>query len=220
MRGRITSFAAVTAALLVSTSSPPQAFADPAQATTSDAWDISQGASNHVSLDGTAFGAPTNAFGGTTNAGTTDQFIFADDPVVQDLEWQTAAPTLIQQIGVFLQHDGSDVNNRRALNLTVGAKVLPTDAFTNILFVQLSANSFGAQYGGGQFGASPTEFHSILPVDTLLPGAQYFRASFVPFGGTFFPGVRVLELDGIVPEPTGLALLALPALALVRRRRA
>jgi len=205
---------------------------DPPSASTSDAWngatitDHTPGGVANPWLIDTAFG-DTTLFG----QDPVDYFVFDNTPTTQFVEWQIDEPSTIASVGVFLQHDGSDFDNRRALDVTILAKVNPGDTFTPILTQALSDPVENGSYGGGQFGSSNVDYFSILDVDDFIADARFFRAEFTPntvgassHTGGRNTGVRVLELDGYpVPEPGTTALLLCAAITLLgfawRRRR-
>lgn len=204
---------------------------NPPQASTTDVWNGAT-ITNHSPLHTDHPFSIDNVLGGTSFEGDTPirNIIFDDLAATpQFLEWEIAEPVTIAQVGVFLKHDGSDFDNRRALDVTILAKAAPADSFAAILSQSLSDPVSGDTYGGGQFGTSVVEYFSILDVDSSVPNARFFRAEFTPntvgVSGDGPPnvGVRVLELDGHpIPEPSTLVLLSVGAVGLlvyaVRRR--
>ncbi len=193
---------------------------DPPQASTVDVWNGAT-ITDHSPVGTTYPFSIDNVLGGVSFAGQTPirNCIFQNSASTpQFLEWEISEPTTIARVGVFLQHDSSDVDKRRALDVTILAKANPADTFTPILTQALSDPVAGDSYGGGQFGTSNVDYSSVLDVNGFVADARFFRAEFTPntVGASGSVGVRVLELDGHpVPEPGSMALLVCGAFTLL-----
>jgi hypothetical protein len=178
-----------------------------------DLWDTSQG-STVVTHTGTLSGAVfdiRNMFG---FGGAGGQTLFADyrgAGYVHAVEWQTSAPVTLLSFSLWAQNEGMD---RRAFN-----------RFT--LFSD-SGGTWQEIYDTGPGFSYPSTPALNLEQDVTPVTAQDFRAEFVqaPYTSGNASGPRILELDGFdtyldgsVPEPATLSLLALGGLAVLRRRR-
>jgi len=198
---------------------------------TSDLWDISQGAVITNGSPTEFFSRTRNAIGGDSNdllPGHSEHFntIFKDflpGGTVHSLEWQTAAPVTIRSFALFAKHDGPPNGSldRAFTEFRLFAFDPITNSFDNLLY-DFSPN---IPYSG-----TPTPPGAILELSgnnlslaasVTATTAQRFRAEFVQTSSQLAP--RIIELDGFatpVPEPAAgwLALLAVLGVAIARRR--
>ena len=234
---RVFSFIAVVAFLC------EQAKAEILTPSTTDLWDISQGATvtgnSAVLHDGSTYSDIRNMFGGVYGnvAGSTGT-LFADGlpkNTVDWVEWQTPLPVTIASFALFAGHDAapSDANQRGFSRFSLYFWDTEDMQWDDV-YDLFPANPYGDTVVPANTFMDTSYPSNYLAIQANITPttAQRFRAEFVQFGPatSYNSGPRVTELDGFstpypVPEPAtlmllGSALLGLAGVSYLRRRGA
>lgn len=169
---------------------------------TSDLFDISQGAQVIKSTPIKSGYSPTNMLGTESAFGTPfrDVTDFVGDPnpdYIHSIDWHTATPIALEKVAIFAQHD--PVTNQRAFSRMTLFVREPSGAFREFLTIEPAL-----PYEGGAGGNELVHEADIADVS-----GQHFRAEMTQaVSGPFLPGPRITEIDGfgqalppiVVPE--------------------
>jgi hypothetical protein len=209
-------------------------------ASTTDLWDVSQGATV-TSHSGVIFGSDIRNMFGFVSGFPTDPTVntlFRDAQptgTLHAVEWQTSAAVTLRSFTLFAAHDGLPRNAtaRGFSRFTLYAFDPLTSSFNIELFELFPSNPYG-NTPAPEFSVIETNAAGnllVLGANIAPVTAQRFRAEFVQFG-FFAPnasGPRVFELDGFdafhedvatsTPEPASCVLFGVGFLAISARGR-
>lgn len=188
---------------------------------TSDLFDIGQGAAVLSNSPVHGISLPGNMLGGSGGIAETEHLLFDDGyPAgqVHWIDWSTPAAVAVTSFNLVAIHDpgyaGRDANERGFSRFTLSAWV---GSSWQLLYDHAPSNP----YGGGV--TYPDSNYLELNATVATTTASVFRAEYTQYGDRTpgATGPRVVELDGygsVVPEPTILALLAASAGLFALRR--
>ena len=158
-----------------------------AATSTSDLWDVAQGAQVTATtgvLQG--FAAP-DAFGASLGIFEPGALIFKDeqpDGFTHSVEWSTTAPVIADRLRLYAFQDEIATVQRSFRNVRIQARDLQSNAFVTLYDTVIAV----------PYQLASRDLNRCANLRPML--AQQFRAEFVQNGGGSFPGPRVVEIDG------------------------
>jgi hypothetical protein len=141
----------------------------------------------------------SNGHGGFYGGEPDDDYVFGDQTGPYTVAFTTATPVTLTGIALYA---GADAPKSPTANRGISS-------------FSFSAGGVDVVNDVSPVDISTTENLYTFPAIT----ASSFVATFVGNPSAAFPGPRIFELDGIVPEPASISILALSGLGLFARRR-
>ncbi len=184
------------AALLTVNPAPPRILPS-----STDLWDISQGATVTGTSGVNWNSDPRDMFGGNFSPVETGDTIFQDfqpDGYVHYIEWQTQAPVTVAAFALFATGDGAQyLNEREFSKFVLKAKSSPAATNFDLTLYELDVTNHPYNF------VDPAD-QALVATDITPVTAQYFRAEFTQHNaGRGWDAPRILELDGYGTSPYG-----------------